>query len=125
MSISYIIILFFSSWILSFFLSFFDHEHHQHEHRLTALAPVLKEKGEAAEIMITQVTAESEAADKVRVKVEADEVVVAKQAAEVKVIADDAQADLDVAMPALAKALGALDKLEKSDITGELIVFLK
>ena len=70
---------------------------------LTALAPVLKEKGEAAEIMITQVTAESEAADKVRVKVEADEVVVAKQAAEVKVIADDAQADLDVAMPALAK----------------------
>ena len=34
-----------------------------------------------------------------------------------KVIADDAQADLDVAMPALAKALGALDKLEKSVIT--------
>ena len=40
-----------------------------------------------------------------------------KQAAEVKVIADDAQADLDVAMPALHKSLAALDKLEKSDIT--------
>ena len=52
-----------------------------------------------------------------QVKVEAEEKVVSKQAAETKVIADDAQADLDVAMPALYKALGALDKLEKSDIT--------
>ena len=84
---------------------------------LTALAPVLKQKGEEAEIMIANVTKEGDAAQIVKVKVEADELRVGKQAAEVKIVADDAQADLDIALPALHKALGALDKLEKSDIT--------
>lgn len=39
------------------------------------------------------------------------------QAAEVKVVQEDAQADLDVALPALEKALKALDSLTKNDIT--------
>ena len=41
---------------------------------LTALAPVLKTKGEEAAKMIAQVTKESEAANIVKVKVEADEI---------------------------------------------------
>jgi len=42
---------------------------------------------------------------------------VGKQAAaETKAIADDAQADLDEAMPAFKNALKALDALEKKDI---------
>ena len=61
---------------------------------LTALAPVLKQKGEEAEIMIANVTKEGDAAQIVKVKVEADELRVGKQAAEVKIVADDAQADL-------------------------------
>ena len=63
---------------------------------LTALAPVLKQKGEEAEIMIANVTKEGDAAQIVKVKVEADELRVGKQAAEVKIVADDAQADLDI-----------------------------
>lgn len=39
------------------------------------------------------------------------------QAAEVKVVQADAQADLDVALPTLEKALKALDSLTKNDIT--------
>ena len=44
--------------------------------------------------------------------------------AEVKAVADDAQADLDVAMPALNNAVKALDSLTKADIT-EVKAFAK
>lgn len=46
-----------------------------------------------------------------------EEAEVGVQAAEVKVVQADAQADLDVALPALEKALKALDSLTKNDIT--------
>lgn len=50
-------------------------------------------------------------------KVGKEEAEVGVQAAEVKVVQADAQADLDVALPALEKALKALDSLTKNDIT--------
>lgn len=50
-------------------------------------------------------------------KVAKEEAEVGAQAAEVKVVQADAQADLDVALPALEKALKALDSLTKNDIT--------
>lgn len=50
-------------------------------------------------------------------KVGKEEAEVGVQAAEVKVVQEDAQADLDVALPALEKALKALDSLTKNDIT--------
>tara|TARA_B110000091_G_C13815478_1_gene477476 strand:- start:105 stop:4382 length:4278 start_codon:yes stop_codon:yes gene_type:complete len=83
---------------------------------LTKLAPVLKVKGEEATKMIAVVTEEQAKAEVVQAKVEKDEAVVGKQAAATKVIADDAQADLDEAMPAFRNALKALDSLEKKDI---------
>ena len=46
-----------------------------------------------------------------------EEAEVGVQAAEVKVVQADAQADLDVALPTLEKALKALDSLTKNDIT--------
>lgn len=46
-----------------------------------------------------------------------EEAEVGVQAAEVKVVQADAQADLDVALPTLDKALKALDSLTKNDIT--------
>lgn len=48
---------------------------------------------------------------------EKEEAEVGVQAAEVKVVQADAQADLDVALPTLEKALKALDSLTKNDIT--------
>ena len=54
----------------------------------------------------------------------AEEATLAKQSAEVKAVADDAQADLDVAMPALNNAVKALDSLTKADIT-EVKAFAK
>ena len=84
---------------------------------LTALQPVLKEKAEAAAKMIIVVERDQKEADIVKAKVEKVVEVVSKQAAETKVIADDAQADLDEAMPAFNNALKALDSLSKDDIT--------
>lgn len=48
---------------------------------------------------------------------EKEEAEVGAQAAEVKAVQADAQADLDVALPTLEKALKALDSLTKNDIT--------
>lgn len=42
---------------------------------------------------------------------------IGKDAVECQVIADDAQADLAVAMPALEKAMAEVDKLDKTSIT--------
>lgn len=42
---------------------------------------------------------------------------IGKDAVECQVIADDAQADLAVAMPALEKAMAEVDKLDKNSIT--------
>ncbi|CAM9519817.1 unnamed protein product, partial [Discosporangium mesarthrocarpum] len=42
---------------------------------------------------------------------------IAKEEVECKAIADDAQADLAVAMPALEKAMIEVDKLDKTAIT--------
>lgn len=42
---------------------------------------------------------------------------IGKDAMECQVIADDAQADLAVAMPALEKAMIEVDKLDKNSIT--------
>ena len=67
--------------------------------------------------MIVVVERDQKEADIVKAKVEKVVEVVSKQAAETKVIADDAQADLDEAMPAFNNALKALDSLSKDDIT--------
>merc|ERR1711871_853538 len=88
------------------------------------LAPVLEQKAADAEVMLKQVAIDQAEADGVKEKVSAEEATLAKQSAEVKAVADDAQADLDVAMPALNNAVKALDSLTKADIT-EVKAFAK
>ena len=88
------------------------------------LAPVLEQKAADAEVMLKQVAVDQAEADVVKEKVSAEEATLAKQSAEVKAVADDAQADLDVAMPALNNAVKALDSLTKADIT-EVKAFAK
>jgi len=84
---------------------------------LTKLQPVLKQKAvEAAELLKNTAVEQAEAAIiKERVSVVAE--AVGKQAAETLVVQADAQADLDLALPALSNAVKALDALTKNDIT--------
>lgn len=56
-------------------------------------------------------------ADKVKEKVGKEAAVVGKQAAETKAVQQDAQKDLDKALPALEAAATALNSLNKADIT--------
>eukprot|EP00605_Chrysophyceae_sp_TOSAG23-4_P002255 GSChrysophyteH1.ASY1.ANO1.2499.1 assembled CDS len=71
------------------------------------------------EKLAPQVAKDSAEANIVAEKVGAEEEVVGKQAAETKAVADDAQRDLDRALPALENAVKALNSLTKSDITEE------
>ncbi|CAJ1374165.1 unnamed protein product, partial [Effrenium voratum] len=86
------------------------------QEELTKLAPVITEKIKEADELVPVVTEEQKKAEVIKEKVASEEVVVRKQADEVKAIADDAQKDLDIAMPALESALKSLDALDKKDI---------
>ncbi|CAL1172366.1 unnamed protein product, partial [Cladocopium goreaui] len=86
------------------------------QEELTKLAPVISEKIKEADELVPVVTEEQKKAEVIKEKVSSEEVVVRKQADEVKAIADDAQKDLDIAMPALESALKSLDSLDKKDI---------
>merc|ERR1719281_1434102 len=80
------------------------------------MAPFIKQKIKEADELVPIVTVEQGKAEVVKEKVQADEAVVRKQADEVRIVQEDAQRDLDVAMPALESALKSLDALDKKDI---------
>ena len=84
---------------------------------LTKLQPVIDQKAKEAAVMLVQVSADQAEADKIKAVVGADAAEVAAQAGEVAVVQASAQADLDVALPALERAEEALKKLDKKDIT--------
>jgi dynein heavy chain len=84
---------------------------------LIELAPILEEKTVAAEELLKKVAVDTAEANAVKEKVEKEEAIVGKQAAEVQAIQEDAQKDLDKALPALESAVKALDSLTKADIT--------
>eukprot|EP01041_Mallomonas_annulata_P001585 gene1585-3062_t len=84
---------------------------------LVALEPVLKEKSAETGELLTRVAKDSAEAAIVAEKVGAEEAIVGKQATETAAVAADAQKDLDRAMPALEKAVKALQSLTKADIT--------
>ena len=87
------------------------------QQELIALQPQLDaavKETEAAMVLIAQ---ESQEADKVRVVVERDEAIASEEAAKVKAIKDECEADLAEALPMLEAALKALDTLTKNDIT--------
>ena len=90
------------------------------EKTMAALAPVLKEKAEATAELLKVVAVDQAEAEKLAVVVNGEAAVAKEQAAAVKIIADDAQADLDKALPALESAVAALSALNKNDITVRL-----
>ncbi|XP_059155726.1 dynein axonemal heavy chain 6-like isoform X2 [Physella acuta] len=91
---------------------------------LIALEPELKKKSADTQKLMEDLVVDQEKADQVRKVVMEDEAVAKVKAEETKAIADDAQRDLDEALPALEAAIKALDSLDKNDIS-EIRVFSK
>lgn len=71
---------------------------------LTALAPELKKKSVETEDLMKTLTQDQKSASEVKAIVVKEESIANKKAEETKVIADDAQKDLDQALPALRAA---------------------
>ncbi|KAL6467190.1 hypothetical protein MHYP_G00249940 [Metynnis hypsauchen] len=91
---------------------------------LSALEPVLKQKSTDVNALMKKLAVDKEKADHVRRVVKEDEALAKVKAEETQAIADDAQRDLDEALPALESANKALDALDKADIS-EIRVFTK
>lgn len=83
---------------------------------LTEMEPQLVQTQQEVEQMIIQITKDKGLAADTKAKVEEEEASAAQKAAETKSLADDAQRDLDEAIPALAAAVQCLKELKKSDI---------
>ena len=83
---------------------------------LEELQPKLVVASKETDDLIAVVQKETIEADKVKVRVSADEASAAGEAAKVKAIKDECEADLAEAIPALNAALKALDTLTKNDI---------
>ena len=86
------------------------------QENLVALQPVLEKTQKEVSDMMIVIKEDTEAANKTKEIVAADEAAADAKAAQCKAIADDAQADLDEALPALDAALKSLEKLSKNDI---------
>jgi dynein heavy chain len=84
---------------------------------LQKLKPILIEKTRETEELLARVESDQAKADSVRAVVEVEEKDVATRTAEVRDIQADAQADLDLAMPALRAAVRSLEKLKKAEIS--------
>ncbi|XP_029289697.1 LOW QUALITY PROTEIN: dynein heavy chain 6, axonemal [Cottoperca gobio] len=91
---------------------------------LSALEPVLKLKSIDVDALMEKLAVDQESADEVRKVVTEDEALAKFKAEDTQAIADDAQRDLDEAMPALEGANQALSSLDKADIS-EIKVFTK
>ncbi|CAH8497713.1 unnamed protein product [Dicrocoelium dendriticum] len=94
------------------------------EAELTAMRPKLEVKQRDTEKLMHKLGEDQEQADIVRTRVKEDEALAKQKAAETQLIADDAQRDLEEAIPALEAANKALDSLDKNDIS-EIRVFTK
>ncbi|XP_070782457.1 dynein axonemal heavy chain 6 [Enoplosus armatus] len=91
---------------------------------LSALEPVLKQKSIDVDALMEKLAIDQESADEVRKVVKEDEAMAKVEAEDTQAIADDAQKDLDEALPALEGANQALNSLDKADIS-EIKVFTK
>eukprot|EP00106_Octopus_bimaculoides_P013835 XP_014781277.1 PREDICTED: dynein heavy chain 6, axonemal-like [Octopus bimaculoides] len=89
---------------------------------LVALEPELKQKSANTNALMEKLVLDQDKVDSVRKVVVEDEAIAKAKTEETQAIANDAQRDLDEALPALEDAIKALDSLDKSDIS-EIRVF--
>jgi len=87
------------------------------QQELTDLKPILAEKTVQTKELLVTVAREQEEASKTKDYVAGETALVGQQAEEVRLVQEDAQRDLDEALPALDSALAALNQLTKGDIT--------
>ena len=78
---------------------------------------VVAQSQKDCEELLVMIVSERRDADEKKKSVEADQERIGKEADECNKIAADAKADLDVAMPALAKAMKEVDKLTKGQVS--------
>merc|ERR1719181_7097 len=78
---------------------------------------IVAQKQKDCEALLVVIVSERRAAEEQKKTVEADSERIGKEEVECKAIADDAQQDLAVALPALEKAMAEVDKLDKSAIS--------
>lgn len=84
--------------------------------KLKSMAPALLEKNEATSKLMEGLTREKASVDKVRQIVLVEETAAKMKASAAQEIAEDAQRDLTLAMPAMEAAKAALESLNKNDI---------
>lgn len=84
---------------------------------LSELQPELTLKAQATEQLLNQIREDQETADRVRSVVVEEEAVINDQTVKIQALTDEAQADLDQALPALAAAIQALNSLNKNDVS--------
>lgn len=84
---------------------------------LIALQPQLEESTRQTEAAMEVISRESAEADKVKQVVSKEEAAASHEAATVKAIKDECEADLSEAMPLLEGAISALNTLKPADIT--------
>uniref|UniRef100_A0A3Q3ICB6 AAA+ ATPase domain-containing protein n=1 Tax=Monopterus albus TaxID=43700 RepID=A0A3Q3ICB6_MONAL len=89
---------------------------------LSTLEPVLEQKSIDVDALMEKLTIDQKLADEVRTRVKEDEALAKVKTEYTQAIADDAQRDLDEALPALDSANQALNSLDKADIS-EIKVF--
>ncbi|KAI8430873.1 hypothetical protein MSG28_001006 [Choristoneura fumiferana] len=94
------------------------------EQQVRDMEPILARKAEEGIALVNKLRIEQKAADEVKQAVMKDEAAAKIKAEEVKAIADEAKADLALAMPAMEAAQNALKALNKADIN-ELKAFQK
>eukprot|EP00878_Enallax_costatus_P026745 GHUV01028731.1.p1 GENE.GHUV01028731.1~~GHUV01028731.1.p1 ORF type:complete len:246 (+),score=81.19 GHUV01028731.1:596-1333(+) len=86
------------------------------QHELQELQPVLAATAKEVEDMMHVITHDKEEAAETKKIVEQQEREANEQAAAAKAIADDAQKDLDAALPALDAAVASLKNLSRNDV---------
>jgi dynein heavy chain len=83
---------------------------------LSELQPILEQKSRETNQLLAQVQSETAKANIQKAQVEKEAAAVAITSAEVERMAQDAQADLDKALPAFESAVKSLKSLSKSDL---------
>uniref|UniRef100_A0A8C4QWW8 Dynein axonemal heavy chain 1 n=1 Tax=Eptatretus burgeri TaxID=7764 RepID=A0A8C4QWW8_EPTBU len=84
---------------------------------LETMRPLLEEAARETEVTMEKIQVDTVVAEKTRVSVRAEEAKASDKAELAQAIADDAQRDLDEALPALEAALTSLKSLNKNDVT--------
>lgn len=85
--------------------------------QLIELQPTLKQAAEETAKLLEEVAVDQQKASEVQLIVQEEETKVSAAAREAQELRDDAQKDLDEAMPAFEAAVEALKSLNKQDIT--------